>query len=70
MTLPASIVLHDDRDADGRLHGELVIGTAKWTITAWRKGADATHILFDATDAPDPEFDALMERMARMVSSP
>jgi hypothetical protein len=70
VTLPASIVLHDDRDADGRLHGELVIGRAKWTITGWRKGADAGHILFDATEAPDPEYDALMERMARMVSSP
>jgi hypothetical protein len=63
-----------DKPMVGRPQGddlsELVIGRAKWRITGWRKGADATHILFDATEAPDPEFDALMERMARMVSSP
>lgn len=53
MTLEASIVLDDDRAPDGTLRGTLTIGIAQWRIEAWRKGGDAGHILFRATELDD-----------------
>lgn len=49
------------RADDGTLSGEIAIGPARWTITAWRSGGDKLHILFDA----QPVADDWVDRFAR-----
>ena len=62
-----SIVIHDRREEDGTLTAELAIGDLKYTLKRWRMGGDKHHILFDVHDVPDPEFEALMDRLVRRV---
>lgn len=66
--LNASIILHDERGPDGLLRGQICIGGTRWDFHGWRKGGDANHILFECTDAIDPEFEALMDKLVRKVS--
>ena len=66
MTLPASIAL--TRHEDQSISGEICIGRARWTITNWRMGGDKMHILFNAEEVADPEFEALMDKLVRKVA--